>query len=97
MSLGVSRQETLVRQISHRREGPLRGMLCCIDVCSHLVWARSSLSREAIKMGRILKNFFCNIVLVGAAGPVATELLEALTGVQQEKVQDSFGWVVPVV
>lgn len=30
------------------------------------------------------------------AGPVAMELYEALTGVQQELVQDKFGWVVPV-
>ena len=30
------------------------------------------------------------------AGPVAMELYEALTGLQQEKVQDSFGWIVPV-
>lgn len=49
------------------------------------------LSTEAVNSG------LCEIVLVGAAGPVATELLEALTGVQQEKIQDSFGWVVPVV
>ncbi|KAL3154924.1 hypothetical protein ABBQ38_011458 [Trebouxia sp. C0009 RCD-2024] len=33
----------------------------------------------------------------GVGGPVATELYDALTGVQQEKIQDSFGWVVPVV
>lgn len=36
------------------------------------------------------------ISVVNAAGPVATELYDALTGVQQEKIEDSFGWVVPV-
>ena len=55
-----------------------------------LPW-RCCLLAEAVNSG------LCEIELVGAAGPVATELLEALTGVQQEKIQDSFGWVVPVV
>ena len=36
---------------------------------------------------------FC---LGNAAGSVATELYDALTGVQQEKIQDTFDWVVPV-
>lgn len=32
----------------------------------------------------------------GVPGPVAKELYAALTDVQQEKVKDNFGWVVPV-
>ena len=39
---------------------------------------------------RITHRLVCNV------GPVAMELYEALTGVQQEMVQDKFGWVVPV-
>jgi hypothetical protein len=34
---------------------------------------------------------------LAAAGVVALELYEALTGLQQEKIEDPFGgWVVPV-
>ena len=32
----------------------------------------------------------------GEPSPVALELYEALTGLQQEKLPDSFGWVYPV-
>lgn len=31
------------------------------------------------------------------AGPVALELYETLTGIQQERLEDPFGWVFPVV
>lgn len=32
----------------------------------------------------------------GQPGPVALELYEALTGLQQESTEDAFGWVHPV-
>ena len=32
----------------------------------------------------------------GQPGPVALELYEQLTGLQQEKLEDPFGWVHPV-
>jgi branched-chain amino acid aminotransferase len=32
----------------------------------------------------------------GQAGPVALELYDQLTGIQQERYPDPFGWVLPV-
>lgn len=32
----------------------------------------------------------------GRPGPVALEMYEALTSLQQERSDDPFGWVVPV-
>lgn len=74
------------------KAGYLQKVVCCaaMDVDSYLTWAMFLASSGS--------DNTCVCDGVGAAaGPVATELLDALTGVQQEKVQDSFGWVVPVL
>ena len=39
----------------------------------------------------------CARTPVCCAGPVALELYEALTSIQQQRAEDTFGWVVEVV
>lgn len=65
---------------------------CCKQMLGSLVSNRTpaTLCMQRCELGYMQGCY------VRCAGPVAMELYEALTGVQQELIQDQFGWVVPV-
>jgi hypothetical protein len=70
--------------------------LCvCLSVClspaeEHMP---AGLSRPPVS-GREMPTVCC--VWIRPSGPVALQLYEALTGIQQERIEDPFGWVHPV-
>lgn len=69
--------------------------ICCANHPGGRVRLPDKLPRD-IKLAISAGTLTCAQLTPLHAGAVALELYEALTGLQQEKTADPFGWVVPV-